>query len=379
MRILYVCSDRGVPVFGTKGASVHVCGLAAALVRLGHEVLVVAANAGGGRPRGFAPTVVELPPGEAAVGSAGELATAFGADLVYERLSLFGTVGSHVARLLGVPLLVEVNAPLAEEALAHRGLVRPGAARAVERSVLRGADTVLAVSTELRRWSLAQGVDPGRIAVVPNAVDDTPPGLSSRAEARRRLGLDPAPAVGFLGTLKPWHDVAGLLRACALLTRAGRELEIVLVGDGPQRAALARLAREEGLAGRTRFLGAVAHEQVPGLLRALDIGVVPYARRDGVYFSPLKLFEYLAAGVPVVAADAGDVRHCVGPGRSGLLYEPGDAESLAGALADLLDDPRSAAVLGARGREHVLRSHTWDANAHAVLALASRRREARAA
>jgi glycosyltransferase involved in cell wall biosynthesis len=109
---------------------------------------------------------------------------------------------------------------------------------------------------------------------------------------------------------------------------------------------------------------------VPGYLAAADVAAVTYHPDTGRYFSPLKLFEYLAAGLPVVAADFGEIPHCIRGGETGLLYPPGDAAALADALATLIGDREQAVALGRHGREHVLRHHTWNSNARAVAALA---------
>lgn len=390
MRIAYVCADPGVPVFGSKGASVHVREICRALVSLGHEVVVFAIRRGGRPLAGFLPDVVELgpdPDDEAAAallaedrtcGPAGakevgillhaaatrrRLAAAlrdFGADAVYERYALLASAGAWAARAVDVPHVLEVNAPLSAEQAAHRGLAFAAPARAVERRLVREADRVVAVSNALERWLVANGVDPGRILVLPNAVDP------SRFEpARRPVHRDGSAVVGFLGTLKPWHDVPSLIRAVAMLARAGMRVRLLVVGDGPERPALEALARAEGVT--ASFVGLVAHDEVPSYLAAFDAAAVPYAPADGFYFSPLKLFECLAAGRPVVAADVGDVGHCVRHGRTGLLYRPGDVAGLARALLALLVDPVRSAALAAAGRDHVVHHHTWELNASAVV------------
>ena len=386
MRIAYLCGDLGIPVFGTKGAAVHVRELCRALDRLGHELLILTPRRGGEAPPGFDVRVHEIAAEENGA-SAGQDARAlayanvlrrqalplldeFRPDVLYERYSLCGTAGTGLAAELRVPLVLEVNAPLSDEHAAHRGLALAETARRLERAVLRAADRVVAVSPWLARWLVDLGVPSDRIAVLPNGVDPArfaaPTGA---AEAVRvELGLLGRPVVGFVGTLKPWHDVATLVRALARLGRNGVAPALLVVGDGPERARLEELARAESV--DARFAGPVLHEEVPAYLAAADVAVAPYARADGFYFSPLKLVEYLASGRPVVAADVGELRHCVRPGETGLLYPPGDADALAGAIRELLADPVRAERLGRAGREHVREEHTWERNARAVAALA---------
>ena len=361
MRVAYLCADRGVPVFGSKGASVHVRELVRALASLGHEVFVVAARLGDEPPRDLTVPVVELPP-ESSRSRA--LLRDFAPDVVYERHALFSTAGPELAAGLSVPLIKEVNAPLSDEQAAHRRLVFAEKARAIERETLLAADQVIAVSSPLRRWLLSLGVREERITVLANGVDVRRFEAASRERDRIRaeLGLERRPVIGFVGTLKPWHDLATLAEAFVLLRRRRRDAKLLVVGDGPGRATL------EGLDGAV-LTGSVAHEQVPALLAAIDVAVAPCVAGPASYFSPLKLFEYLAAGRPVVAAPTGDVPHCIRPAVGGLLYEPADAAELAAAVERLVDDPAGAAALGRRGREHVRAYHTWRANAEAVVRL----------
>jgi glycosyltransferase involved in cell wall biosynthesis len=292
----------------------------------------------------------------------------FRPHILYERHSLFGTSGIELSRELGIPFLVEVNAPLADEAARHRGLDRVEAARAAERAVLGSATYVLAVSPGVARWAQAQGVPAERIAVVPNAVDPAHfcPRPDDRAAIRDELGVDGGPVVGFVGTLKPWHDVGTLVAGLALLP--ARRPRLVLVGNGPERD---RIAREAGRLGvETTFTGPVPHARVPAYLAAFDVAVAPYLEDDSFYFSPLKLFEYLATARPVIAANVGEISHCVRPGETGSLYQAGDAAGLTHALSELLDDPARAAELGASGREHVIAEHTWTKTAQTVVQLA---------
>ena len=376
MRIAYVSGDLGVPVFGRKGASIHVRELTRALRGLGHDVLILTPRGDGERPPGFDVPVAELAPepgdreeqrrryADLLRERALPLLREFAPDAIYERSSLFGTAGLRLARALGVPHLLEVNAPLADEHARYRGLDGADDARRIERDLVRATDRVIAVSQGVARWLWHVGVDPERMTVLPNGVDPDRFRPADGATVRAALGLA-GPVVGFVGTLKPWHDVATLIRAAAQLPE--RPL-LLLVGDGPERAGLAEQAREAGV--EAVFTGAIGHDDVPAHLAALDVAVAPYAPDDGFYFSPLKLAEYLAAARPVAAADVGDIRHCVRPGETGCLYPPGDASALAAAIRELLADRESAARLGAAGREHVRAEHAWTATAQAVAELA---------
>jgi glycosyltransferase involved in cell wall biosynthesis len=296
----------------------------------------------------------------------------FAPDLVYERYSLFARSGATLARELDVPLVLEVNAPLTDEQQEHRALVFADAARRLEQATLLAADRVVTVSPELERWAVELGVEPDRVTVLSNAVDparfELPAG--ERERIRQNLGLDGQPVVAFLGTLKPWHDGASLVSAIALLRKHGSPVHLLVIGDGPDRPALEEIARLERIETAVTFTGAVPHEEVPALLAASDVAAATYDRSSGFYFSPLKLFEYFAAGRPVVGANIGEIGHCVRPGETGLLYPPGDVAELAAALDSLLADPPRAESMGRAGREHVREHHTWERNAQTIAELA---------
>jgi glycosyltransferase involved in cell wall biosynthesis len=391
VRVLYLNTDRGIPVRGTKGASVHVREFTKALQDAGHEVLLVTRRLspdGGDEP---AVPVREIPPppevkdlpkdrqhkayNAALAPVLGGVIAEWKPDLVYERYALFGTAGVRTAGEVGVAHFLEVNAPLVEEAAKYRGLAGAEAAREAERELFAATDRIFVVSEEL---GAMLGADPQKITVLPNAVDPerTAPHGTRRGLVRRSLGLgDEAFVVGFSGSLKPWHGIGVLLDAFASVTKRLPEARLLLVGDGPERVAVERSASEGKMAGRVVLTGAVGHEEVPGYLQAMDVCTAPYPTAEGFYFSPLKVFEYMAAGRPVVASRAGQISALIEHGRSGLLVEPGDPEALAGALLRVAANPQEAARMGREARRRVVEEHTWERNAQRVAAAFERMRE----
>ncbi|HMQ31543.1 MAG TPA: glycosyltransferase family 4 protein [Chloroflexaceae bacterium] len=377
MRVAYVCADPGVPAFGRKGSSVHVQSVVQALLRRGARVSLFAARLDGPPPPGLAAVACHAlprpPKGEAATREAAmlaanaELASALERegpfDLVYERYSLWSYAGMEHAYARGLPGLLEVNAPLIQEQAHHRELVdRAGAERAAWRA-FGAASALLAVSEGVADYLRGSPAAQGRVFVIPNGVDP------ARFPPRRPAAARPF-TVGFVGTLKPWHGLDVLLDAFARLRARAPEARLLIVGDGPERGAVERRSASLGLDGAVRLTGAVPPAAIPGLLREMDAATAPYPAAEQCYFSPLKLFEYMAAGLPVVASRVGQVAAVVEHGRSGLLCPPGDAGALAEALAMLRADPGLRARLGAAARAEVMARHTWDAVAGRILDLA---------
>ena len=385
MRVAYLLPDPGIPVGGVKGASVHVAEVCRALLEAGAQVRLLAMRAAGEAPPGVQLDLFDCPPlpsgtqGEFARQRAvedflawaeGELAD-FGADLLYERLSLFAGTGGGLAGRLGVPRVVEVNAPVAAERARHAGLALVAQAEAAERSALAGA-TVIAVSPPMATWSRARGA--ASVHTIPNGVDAErfAPARNAAAAAaiRATLGLERSELVGFVGSMKPWHGVGTLLEAVALLASRRPQLRLLVVGDGPALADLNARAHQADLVDRCHLIGPVPSAEVPGYLATLDVAVAPYLHPgldEGFYFSPLKVVEAMAAARPVVASRFQPIETMLG--GTGRLVPAGDAAALAQALADLLDDPAGARALGRSARSRALRQFSWRGVAAGILAM----------
>lgn len=371
MRLLYVALDQTVP--GTLGGSVHVQAVAEGLAELGHEVHVATTPAGAWPPGDVRWHALSPPLGQrvlrwARTGAVAALARQIGAEAIMERYYNFGGEGVVAARRLGVPAVLEVNAPIVDY---------PASAKA-------RLDRVLVVEP-MRRWRerLCRITD---LFVTPSP-EVLPDWIDRRRVLRAEWGADTRhfrpDAAGvlpftrdpdrilcvFAGAFRSWHGTAHLTSALARLHGSGdRRFGALLIGDGPERAAAERAARDvPGIV----FTGAVPHAQLPAYLAAADIGVAPFdtARhrplRLGFYWSPLKVFEYMACGLPVVAPWLPRLATLVEHGREGWLYDPAAPRALDAALVALAD----AALrrrLGAAARARVVRDFSWQAHCRAL-------------
>lgn len=344
MKIAYICADRGIPFRGAKGASVHLRSLAGALAGNGHDVLVGCARLEGPNPIPPGVRLMQVPEADANHWLRRTFAE-LRIDAVVERYALGGGAALDAAAALGLPYVLEVNAPLVDEAVRFRGLQDAQLWRQRERSLMARAEHVVVVSSALRDHAIAAGANPAAVAVIPNGVDLELFALGDGAAVRASLSLGSEIVIGFAGSLKPWHGVRLLLEAVRLLAQ---ELRVLIVGDGPEREALERLATEPGLRGKVVFTGSVAHDEVPAYLNAMDVGVAPFEPIEGFYFSPLKVAEYMASGLPVVASRQGDLPVVLA--GAGMLFEPGDGPALAEALSTLATDPDLRSRLGELAR-----------------------------
>ncbi len=378
MRVVYICADRGIPVFGSKGASVHVQEIIRAFRRRGDEVDLIAARLGGDPPPDLADLRVKrlrgsrsadgitrgkLAPGEIDAVLEKALPKADrGWSLVYERHALWSSAGMRFARQHDIPGVLEVNAPLVREQARHRRLENPAYAQRLAAESLRAATLRVAVSSGVAAAHDEYGLGLHDFLVCPNGVN--PNRFPERAPGAPRTDF----TIGFLGTLKPWHGLPVLIEAFALLAPENPNLRLLIAGDGPMREEMEQQLQAVGLSDRSRFLGALHPAAVPEALGRMDVGVAPYDEADGHYFSPLKIFEYMAASKPVVASSVGQIPQLITEGEEGLLVEAGDVTGLAEALRKLSSSPEIASRMGEAGRRRVLAHHTWDAVLERVLA-----------
>jgi glycosyltransferase involved in cell wall biosynthesis len=331
--------------------------LAAALARRGHDILLVCAKVEGSNPIPVGCEVVEIPE-RADLPWFVQVLSEARTDAVLERYSLRGGSALEAAADLGLPGALEVNAPLVEEAARFRGLKDVASWRKKERSALAGAQLLIVVSTALREHAVASGAVRQRITLIPNGVDLESFGRGGGPEVRARLGLGTEIVVGFAGSLKPWHGVRSLVDAMSGMPPGYR---LLVVGEGPERAALEQQASQIGV--RAIFTGAVPHAQVPGLLDAMDIAVAPFEPMPDFYFSPLKVVEYMAAGLAIVATRQGDLPELLAD--AGLLVPPGEVEGLRAALLRLGEDIELRRRLGTAARDRAGKLG-WDSVAERV-------------
>jgi glycosyltransferase involved in cell wall biosynthesis len=287
-------------------------------------------------------------------------------DGVYERYSLFHQCGVRAGHRHGLPVILEVNGTV-REMIQYYGLSLKEWALRTERNALAKADAIVVVSEALRGELVEAGVPREKIEILPNAIDE---GLFSKAldgeGIRRKHALGNRPVIGFVGSFSPWHDLDTLIQAFEFICQR-HDARLLLVGDGVLQPALAQEVRQRGLENRVIFAGSVPHQAVPEYLAAMDVAVAPYPRIDPFHFSPMKLFEYMAAGRAAVTVALGQIERLLSGGERALFYEPGDAASLARSVEVLLEDSALRARIGMRARKWVLSERSWSANARRIV------------
>jgi glycosyltransferase involved in cell wall biosynthesis len=372
MKIAYINADAGVPAFGSKGCSVHVQEMLRAMLAAGHHVHLYTVRVG---------DVVRLTNDRLHVhtiesSAAREVADREGAamavntplhdslaeehavepfDLVYERQSLWSYAAMEFAKEHNIASILEVNAPLIEEQSSHRTLIDRASAELCRNRAFSAATVIAAVSSPLAQQLENHSSARGKVHVVPNAVNVTR--FENAAPARPRK--EGEFVFGFVGTLKPWHGVSTLIASFAVVAQRSANARLLIIGDGPERDTLENDVRARSLQERVCFAGAVSPDEVPAWLASMDVAVAPYPALETFYFSPLKLYEYMAAGVPVVASRIGQIAEVIQDGETGVLVPPSDGAALSAALIRLQNEPHFREQLAAAARIAV-QHRTWE-------------------
>lgn len=374
------------------GQAVHIEEMIASMRKLGHEVRVVAPDMaqasgesaegagrmGGGvswvqRLRSILPNalyeLMELAYTWVAYRRLRAAANEFKPDVIYERYNLYLLAGLMLKKKLGIPLLLEVNAPLVQERSAHSGgLSLKRLARWAEGTAWRGADYVLPVTQVLGDHVRAYGVPDARIVVIPNGINEAHFAAAPTPEqAKAERGLSGKLVLGFTGFVRDWHGVDRVIRWMAS-EAAPANAHLLIVGDGPVRADLERLAQQLGIAERVTFTGVIHREQVPAWVASFDIALQPAVV---AYASPLKLMEYLVMGKAVIAPRTPNLCEVLSDNDNAILFDKDIPMAFEQALTRLCSDTELRQRLASGARASINRLElTWDGNARKAIRLA---------
>ena len=383
MKICYLCPDLGISIDGFKGASSHIRNFVRALISLGHDVSVMTSCSVDQNEFEFPVTVIPQPKfindilheEHTRVWRAlrhlfynGAIEKVFehilhnqNIDLIYERYSPFSAAGSIIARQLNIPHILEVNAPLADQGKRYRRQALQEACELMEMTAFNRTNMIVTLTDELRQWMISIGIPSEKIIVRPCGVDETvftPEGPSLVDNFKGKT------VIGFLGSLKPWHDIELLAKAFEVLAEEDR-YHLLVVGDGPMRKTMQSLAMD--FPDQVTLTGAIPQQEVPKYVRAMDIAVAPYPNLDLFYFSPLKVYEYMAMGKAVVATGIGQLKTLIRHGETGMLVPPGNLESFVKTIKQLAEDSNLRSVIGAQATQEIQANHTWKKRAESFI------------
>lgn len=267
---------------------------------------------------------------------------------------------------LNLPVVYEMRASWEDAAVDHgttvEGSLRYKISRALESFALKRADHITTICEGLRGDILSRGIPADRITVIPNAVDASSFrfGVEADPALRQQLRLDGATVLGFAGSFYGYEGLELLLEAARRLLLKHPNLKVLLVGGGPQEAALKAQAESTGLRDRVIFTGRVAHAEVQRYYELIDVLAYPRLPiRLTELVTPLKPLEAMAQGRMFVASDVGGHRELIRHGETGFLFPAGNAAALETAIDTLLSQRDAWPRIKAQARQFVEQERTW--------------------
>ncbi len=287
-------------------------------------------------------------------------------DICHEHNGLFSIGASYASSQLGIPYILTFSAdPLLELSLIGKPLkgIHEYIARKEAMFSYQLAERIICVSEQAKNHLIDNWqVMPDKICVMPNGVDIELFGNPHDSRMiRSEYDLKDDFVVGFVGGFQYWHGLERLLESFNMVKSNIPNSTLLLVGDGPVRVDIETMAKEMDLSNSVIITGLVPQQRVPELMSAMDLAVLPYPQLPkDLWFSPLKLYEYMAAGKAIVASDSGQISDVIEDGYNGILVNPGDAVDLANAIIHLLQDPLKRVFLGQNARRKAIANHSWD-------------------
>lgn len=271
-------------------------------------------------------------------------------DLIYERVTRSSLAGAFASRLLGVPLIAEVN----DLNFCPQSLYQASA-------IVVPEPKSLGERFGAKCYRLPWGVDTERIRPV---VEQT--------SLPTDLGLEGRPTVGFIGSFLSWHGADAIVQAAPLVIQHFPEVRFLMIGTGPEESSVIEAVRQRGLTNHFVFTGFVHHSLIADHLTAGNVFVAPYTNLLGAQKGraamacSLKVLEYMAAGKPVVVTEVANHNGTVEHGVTGLVISDAQPKYLADAICHLLDKPEMATQMGLRGRASVESKYSWRHHAESL-------------
>lgn len=400
IKVAYISADKGILIGGHKGASVHIRNFCEALKKEGCLVHIFTTQPAENLGPNFKIPVYTAKLDKTSSSVLSELGqknvdtdltreikslmsnsslenlviklhSKIKFDFIYERYSLWSIAGVQLSALLKIPFILEVNSPLIEEEKKFRTLNLESLAKIVEKFNFSKADKIMVVSEALKEYVIKKGISKRKVEVLPNAVNSElfNPQVATTDSLPEKFKIQKTKKfiLGFVGSLKPWHGIRLLTEAFLKLYKEDRNYHLLVVGEGPEKKFLEEVQKRSHLNGALTLLGAVPHHRVPGLIQHMDVAIAPYPKLENFYFSPLKLFEYMAMGKPVVASNSGQIKNIIKHGQDGLLFTPGNQKSLIQQIEILRNNPHLRQTLGEKAAQKVLKNYVWEKNAQRVL------------
>ncbi len=294
-------------------------------------------------------------------------------DVILYRYQPFNFGPYRISASYNIPILGEVNFLRSMEAPMWSGRHESTVVtRFFERRGIRSFDHMFCVSRGMKD-GIDQYADPSRSCVIPNGVDTEKFSVAKydKVLAKAKLNLSGKTVIGYVGSYKSWHGLDVSLDVMERLSMRDESFHLLLIGNGDEYSRIEKLVCEKKLHGCVTQIDYVPHQQIPEYMAAFDCALMTYPEIKPFHFSPLKMFEYMAMGVPVITTDIGQIGEIITHGHTGILVLPPAADCFVEAILDGRDN---FPEMGLNARKLMEDEYSWLANGEKVLAICERLR-----
>ncbi|RQV98164.1 glycosyltransferase WbuB [bacterium] len=290
-------------------------------------------------------------------------------DLVISRLDMYLFSSFLLCKVKRIPLIIEADAPGRYEIKTFcpefRQMER--LAKWIENKNLNGANISICVSHEMRKYFIREGTRPEKIVVVSNGADIQHFSPDIRHDdIIQEYGLQDKIVIGFSGSFSAWHGVENLMKVMGHVLTQYSDSAFLLIGQGgAMRQQLNQWISQNKFQTRVILIDYVDYDRIPAYLACMDICLALYPNLSFFYFSPVKVYEYMASGKAVVATRIGQIEEIIQHRENGMLCNPEHHDDMIHILEELIENPSLRSKLGRSARKSVEQNHTWKHKAEA--------------
>jgi glycosyltransferase involved in cell wall biosynthesis len=294
----------------------------------------------------------------------------FRPDFIYERYALYTFAGVLASKVYGIPLILEVNAPLSLEKARYSRILMRKVARKLERWICSNSHRTVVVSTTMKNMLKDMGVPERKLIVISNGIDPKKfnPGVDG-SRVHKKYNLNGKFVLGFVGWFRKWHGLEDLLRVYVQFGMLKKNIHIFLIGNGPAFRDLQSFAQKHNILNTgVTFSGAVDRSEIPQYIATFDLALQPDVTE---YASPIKIFEYMGMAKGIIAPNKENIIEILGRNYDGL-FSAGDWNAMGKLILWFSDSRNRTKDLGNKSYDILqIRKYFWSENARRTLALLS--------
>ena len=284
-------------------------------------------------------------------------------DIIISRLDAYMFSAIIVSKLKKIPIIIELDSPVVYEFSTFQSHFKKnlGLLKLLEILNLKYSNKIFTVTHELKNFFVDEGISPDKIHVISNGanIERFNPKIDKK-RVIQKYNLQDTLVVGFVGTFHYWHGIENLMALLTKILSLSDNIRFLMVGSGgPMKEQLRKFIESHHLEARAILTSYIAHEEIPEYIASMDIVLAPYPNLDFFYYSPIKIYEYMACGKPVVTTRIGQISRLIKDGFNGCLCEPDNIDDIVQKISFLINDSKLRERIGSEARKTIVSEHSW--------------------